>query len=369
MGCRRRSTRFAHTAGAGRDGVERTRSQPPRSAPRRRRVRQRASPRRRAGVAAAARAPPGAPAPTRSGRARGARAAAGRLRQRRLADAARAGRQEGAGADALRDAARNSGNSGAILAQFGAILWTRRCACTPSVAPSLGLVPRATCAERPPPTRRSSCTPTARRSTQRGSRLPQAFWFETVCLRAGARRAVVGGRRGAPLQTAMAAQPAAAASGGKGVETRATEAWRCARTAGWAPCRRRARRMWRPTGGARAHPGLPSYRDEASGIGAAAIVGGSIVVADASCGHHRGDGGPSDGREGRGGCEGLPPSAAHPLRPPFPPPSAATFDPAAGRGPRGAQRGEARDQVVGRRQGRQEASRFKDDGRQLSRLD
>ena len=33
------------------------------------------------------------------------------------------------------------------------------------------------------------------------------------------------------------------------------------------------------TGGEYSYPGLPSYRDEASGIGAAAIVGGSIVVA------------------------------------------------------------------------------------------
>ena len=77
------------------------------------------------------------------------------------------------------------------------------------------------------------------------------------------------------------APPAPPSFGGKGMETNLYSKLGAGGEGGGmgALSATRSQNVGLMTGGEYSYPGLPSYRDEASGIGAAAIVGGLIVVA------------------------------------------------------------------------------------------
>ena len=111
--------------------------------------------------------------------------------------------------------------------------------------------------------------------------LPQAYKF-TLSVSAQAPSGRWSEPQSAKLETAMGCAPPAPPSfGGKGMETNLYSKLGAGGEGGGmgALSATRSQNVGLMTGGEYSYPGLPSYRDEASGIGAAAIVGGSIVVA------------------------------------------------------------------------------------------
>ena len=111
--------------------------------------------------------------------------------------------------------------------------------------------------------------------------LPQAYKF-TLSVSAQAPSGRWSEPQSAKIETAMGCAPPAPPSfGGKGMETTLYSKLGAGGEGGGmgALSATRSQNVGLMTGGEYSYPGLPSYRDEASGIGAAAIVGGSIVVA------------------------------------------------------------------------------------------
>ena len=111
--------------------------------------------------------------------------------------------------------------------------------------------------------------------------LPQAYKF-TLSVSAQAPSGRWSEPQSAKIETAMGCAPPAPPSfGGKGMETNLYSKLGAGGEGGGmgALSATRSQNVGLMTGGEYSYPGLPSYRDEASGIGAAAIVGGSIVVA------------------------------------------------------------------------------------------
>ena len=111
--------------------------------------------------------------------------------------------------------------------------------------------------------------------------LPQAYKF-TLSVSAQAPSGRWSEPQSAKIETAMGCAPPAPPSfGGKGMETNLYLKLGAGGEGGGmgALSATRSQNVGLMTGGEYSYPGLPSYRDEASGIGAAAIVGGSIVVA------------------------------------------------------------------------------------------
>jgi len=111
--------------------------------------------------------------------------------------------------------------------------------------------------------------------------LPQAYKF-TLSVSAQAPSGRWSEPQSAKIETAMGcAPPAPPSSGGKGMETNLYLKLGAGGEGGGmgALSATRSQNVGLMVGGEYSYPGLPSYRDEASGIGAAAIVGGSIVVA------------------------------------------------------------------------------------------
>ena len=111
--------------------------------------------------------------------------------------------------------------------------------------------------------------------------LPQAYKF-TLSVSAQAPSGRWSEPQSAKIETAMGCAPPAPPSfGGKGMETNLYSKLGAGGEGGGmgALSATRSQNVGLMTGGEYSYPGLPSYRDEASGIGAAAIVGGSIVFA------------------------------------------------------------------------------------------
>ena len=111
--------------------------------------------------------------------------------------------------------------------------------------------------------------------------LPQAYKF-TLSVSAQAPSGRWSEPQSAKIETAMGCAPPAPPSfGGKGMETNLYSKLGAGGEGGGmgALSATRSQNVGLMVGGEYSYPGLPSYRDEASGIGAAAIVGGSIVVA------------------------------------------------------------------------------------------